>query len=204
MAIKKKKMKKKPASQVLPETSYYILNCYHRPGDAIISELPALPDPLDNWMGGNKIDLQVEAPLEFVIYDDEAGIMRPFYNLAIPLMDKAMIQVLRTNGVNNLQVFPAVIHDLADGADITNYCAVNIVGLVSLADLENSEYDDLGFGEARFFHQLRIDEENAHGLLMFRLKESVNAVFVHAKLKTALEGAGFDQLDFVHPMQWSG
>ena len=204
MVTKKKKMKKGRASQALPETNYHVLNCFAEPGDAIISELPALPDPLDNWMGGDEIALRDETPLRFAICDDDAGTMRPFYNLGIPLMDREMLEILRANGARNLQDYPAVIHDFSVGEDITNYRAVNIVGLVSMADLEGSELDDLGFGEARFFHHLAVREADTRRLLIFRLKESVNAVFIHGRLKIALEEAGFGRLDFVHPMRWSG
>ncbi len=201
---KKTKKKKHQTIQDLPETSYYVLHCYHQPGDATISELPVLPNPLDNWMGGDRIDFQSDEPLEYVIWPEDAGSMRPFYNLAIPLMNREMVRVLQDNGADNLQAFPTVIRNRLDGRDFHDYLAVNIIGKVSLVNPEESDYDDLGFGEARFFHRLTIREEDAEGRPIFRLKESVNAVFLHVRLKTALQEAGFERLDFVHPMRWAG
>ena len=41
-------------------------------------------------------------------------------------------------------------------------------------------------------------------MLLFRLKESTNAIVVHENVKMHLEAEGFDTLTFVEPDGWAG
>jgi len=89
-----------------------------------------------------------------------------------------LVDALISCGVDNLQVFPAIIHDPENGKHYDNYSAVNIVGLVAVADLA----------------------QTAVSMLIFRLEESTKTIIVANKIKDGLTGKGFDKdLDFYSP-----
>lgn len=105
------------------------------------------------------------------------------------LMARALVQALQGAGVDNLQVFAAVLTDTDTGAVREDYCVVNIVGKVAAADMRRSEAISLGGGQV--FTKLTVDPGRARDLLMFRLGESLIDVIVHEKVAKAVAAGGF-------------
>ena len=114
------------------------------------------------------------------------------YYYAAELMHKKLVQALQTEGVDNLQLFPAVIVELGSDIVIEDYVIVNVVGLVACAAISDS--DSMPFADGLFFHNLVIDPNKTHGLLMFRLAESKLDVLVHERVAKKLMAQNFPYL----------
>lgn len=105
------------------------------------------------------------------------------------LMSRALLGALQGAGVDNLQVFPAVLTESATGAVREDYCVVNIVGKVAAADMSQSQAISLGGGQV--FTSLKVDAKRARDLLMFRLAESLIDVILHERVAKSLAAGGF-------------
>lgn len=140
--------------------------------------------------------------------DDEDWIYPALTWEPIPLMKKSVVTALHAAGVDNLQTYPTRLLNPQGNPIVPEdiYLAVNIVGKVAAADLEASivppENDDEII--AVDFDSLAIDEQKAHGLLMFRLAENISAVMVHKRVREAVEAQGIDDLTWFNPEEWAG
>ncbi|HVT81744.1 MAG TPA: hypothetical protein VHM90_13955 [Phycisphaerae bacterium] len=174
------------------------------PKPTTVSERPKLPG--GGWMSGKRITAAVPEPLVYALNPRYPGDLRAFYNEAIPLMRDDLIQAMREAGVDNLEIFRAVLKDPFAKKDLTNYKSVNIVGVVSCADAAKSAR--MGTSDSNLvdadYAALNIDENKAGGLLCFRLAEAVNAVVVHAKVKQSIEAKNLPGVEFFGPGEWSG
>jgi len=192
----------------MTDTNYFVIECFAEVGDAQITTKPILPKGYDNWYAADIIpDNTIQEPLEHIIEAEHEGEMRPFFKaLSAPLMSESMISVLKSSGVDNLQVFDAVVKVDQTGEVIQSYKAVNIVGLIEVADLGESEYEVSPLDESPMystsFESLVVDEEKANGALFFRMAESVDTILVHKSVKEALETL-FPRLDFIEPEDYS-
>jgi len=92
-------------------------------------------------------------------------------------MSQKCLDLFEGAGVDNLQTFPAIIKSETDGTVWDNYFAVNVLGLISCADLSKSTYTEIMPGSYRF-RELAIYPEKAKGALLFRLQEDSPSRFV--------------------------
>ena len=116
----------------------------------------------------------------------------------VPLMNKELLDTLRSAGVSNLDAYSAELYypdgSLAPG----EFFIVNVVGLIAAADLEKSEFDPeqpenlISMG----FDSLAIDSDKTKGALMFRLAESIASVLVHEQVVKAVVEAGIPLVKF--------
>ena len=95
-------------------------------------------------------------------------------------------------------MYPAIIRDNLDNIEYDEYRAVNIIGVISVADPARTVFNP---GHASRLidadiDSLAIDESKANGALLFRLPEAVTGVVVHRRVKEAIEAAGFDEMIF--------
>lgn len=100
------------------------------------------------------------------------------------LMSRRLIETLEGAGVDNLQLFDAEIVNVTSGEKLPGYQVVNIIGLVAAADPDASKSRPLA--NVQFFETLVIDEARAHGLLMFRLAESLGDIIIAEKVAKAV------------------
>ncbi len=104
-----------------------------------------------------------------------------------------LIAALEAVGVDNLHKYPVSITDPDDAKVYNNYKAVNIIGVVSAADMEKSKFE-LGDSTPLMdvpFDQLILKENDMKGLLMFRLAESLISILVHERVRDYLLEKGF-------------
>jgi hypothetical protein len=157
-------------------------------------------------MTGQRITYEVATPLEYGLDPDYPGDLLPFYTANAPLMHGKLIQAIRDAGADTLQLFDAVLVDPQRAARHDDYKAVNIVGLVAMADLAKSR--TMGTSDSRMldvdFEKLEFREGAAGDHLIFRLAESVNAIVVHANVKRSIEKAGLAGMTFYASGEWSG
>lgn len=127
---------------------------------------------VDEGVNGSK-----EAPVMFSYFPN------------VSLMERRLVEVVQDAGVDNLEVFPAVIRDAETGEEIHDYVAVNVLGLVACADMALSEADPIA--DVYAFDNLVIDPDKVQDLLMFRLAESQIEIIVEEQVAAAIEAGGF-------------
>ena len=66
-------------------------------------------------------------------------------------------------------IFPAQIVSEVDGTVWNEYDAVNVLGAITCADLEHSQYSEL-MSDSLMFDELVVDAEKVKGALLFRLE----------------------------------
>lgn len=113
------------------------------------------------------------------------------------LMSNRLVDTLKEAGVDNIDCYPAILRDEVNDREF-NYQAVNILGLLQVADLGKSEWENHD-GEAKLdthFERLVVDEKEALGQYMFRMAEDTGSILVSDRIKQALEKAGVKGLLF--------
>jgi hypothetical protein len=181
--------------------TYYMLSCYGTlPGTR--AQVAVLGRVEPGWNFGARLT-EVSEPVEAEMV--KPGEMVSMFHGAGLLMTDPLVDALKEAGVDNLDTYQAVIRDPKSNRTWTNYKAVNIIGVVSCADMAKSnttapadELIDVPF------EGLAIDDMRAGGALMFRLAEAVGGIVVHEKVRAHLQQAGFNDLRFHDPAVWVG
>lgn len=171
-------------------------------------KLPYFRKGIDFYAGRWIEETKLELPLVYTLMErnreDEEGhepYMPEFFNKSPPLVREDLLKVMIDEGVTNLQVYPAELHDPEDGSVRHEYKAINILGLVKAADLKKSRHtvhDGIPLIDVSF-DRLVVDEAKTHGLLMFRLAENYTTILVHERLKQRIISAGFPNVTFWDP-----
>lgn len=122
-------------------------------------------------------------------------------NLGITLMSKRLKEVLILSGVDNIELFPAVLKN-EKASESYDYFIFNIIGKVPAAFFVDPDkiplLSELNSNPA--VRNLRKSEallvENDEPLLC-RVFESAGLIVVHEKIKNNIEDAGIDSLEFI-------
>src|SRR3989442_11378692 len=154
---------------------YYMLGCFG-PEDEDRAGIGDILNTSVNWQTGSRFEETPPIPVRVELNPDFPGVMVPMFDSGILLFEDKMLASLAEAGVDNLDVYGALIEDSTTGRSFTNYKAVNIIGTVAAADLEKSTYEAPSGTPIidTDFDSLAIDEKKTGGLLMFRLAEAVN------------------------------
>lgn len=158
-----------------------------------------------SWSGGRLISETIDevVNIDFIPFRDFKGKMIDLWDVCLPLMSVRLAQVLVNSGVNNLQLFPSVLTNTETG-EKHDYYIFNVVGTVSATNLEESEletYDGQLNCDTSILH-LSIDERKARGLLLFRLRENINALIVHESVRDYAVAHGIPEQRFTKPEDW--
>jgi hypothetical protein len=141
---------------------------------------------------GHPIAETMPKPLVFKVDNTQDYPPLHFLGRMIPVMSKGLVDALITLGIDNLQLFEAVLLNEETGEEWKNYFAVNIIGIIACADLTLSESTKIaerpGSAPAlHMFEELVINFGATRGALMFRLAESPGEILIHGSLLDALE-----------------
>lgn len=140
------------------------------------------------WTMGVRYPKPVQEPIECFIRPG-CGPDVPDWLAASPVFSQRFVEVLKSAGVRNMDIYDAVVIDRERGRKYANYKAVNFIGRLSCADMEKSVVIP-GFERPLMkFKRLVIDEERTMGLPLFRLAESVGFILVSERVKQAIESA---------------
>jgi len=182
-----------------------MLGCFG-PDDDDATEIHNVPRPPGvSWNSGARITAPVPQPMQVELDPENPGVLLPMYHKGVLIFSDDLITALRDAGVDNLDVYELILSDPFTGAKHRNYKVVNIVGLISAADLGRSKHTAWGTPLIDVdFDSLVIDPAKARGALMFRLAENLAGIVVHAKVKNHLERLGIPFLDFYLPEEWVG
>lgn len=182
--------------------SYFVLTNPVGPGNKLADFRPG--SLTINFLMGCALKEAPPNPIE-LIWDpeNEGGLRASYYSAApAPLMTKELVDALHSAGVDNLDIYPVVIHSQTGKPDCHDYVAVNVIGIVAAADMDQSEYDDDEFFDGLFdvsFDSIVIDEAKAEGHLLFRMAEAVSTVIVHESVAGVLQAKGGFGLTLVKP-----
>lgn len=152
---------------------------------------PDLPDGV-SCTSGSLVDVSQLGPLHFESNCDAEYPPRHYMGGGWPVWSAAMIDAFRAAGIDNFQVAPAVILGL-DGARWDDYFAVNILGLVSVADLKQSQFIKIAEQPSGLpfasFQSLVIDSTKARDSLFFRMAENPLLTLIHARTLEAVNAS---------------
>ena len=106
--------------------------------------------------------------------------------------------LLQKAGVNNLDIYDAVIRSKDGTVEYSGYKAFCVVGLIAAADLKKLFFapDNPSRQIDASIEQLTLDESKLKGVLCFRLAEYTGSVFIHEKVKLHLESKNFPYIVF--------
>jgi hypothetical protein len=112
----------------------------------------------------------------------------------VPLVSGTLLEVLKRAGIDNFQIFPANIMNPTTKQTWEGYYAFNVIGLISAANMQASDYDTLMAGSPDgvnlplvAFRTIVLDEKNTFGLPMFRLAQSPDVILVNQYVVEALK-----------------
>ena len=163
-----------------------------------MTKSPGLPLSV-RWISGQRHKTPITEPIR-VELDDTYGTELPdFFDDNIVLMSERMIGALRAAGVDNFDVYQVELVDTNRNKVIADYQAVQIIGRLKAADAAASDvFNPMGVSHTlQEFRKLKLDQNAARGLLMFRLYESADTIVVHEAVKAKLDEADLKYVSFV-------
>jgi hypothetical protein len=195
------------------EPKYYVLDSYgenHVGEDnrMLLYSLP-LPEDLggheeDHWLAGHKFRRPPKEPVIVTIQEGEEHADRLPYWVAPNVMSDAFYKALCDAGVDNLDVYDAILRSEDGTVEYKGFKAYNILGLIRAADLSKTQFSPGSRLIDASIESLAIDADKAMGILMFRLAENVSAVMVHERVKRVIEPMNFPYVQFTEPKNfWS-
>lgn len=154
--------------------------------------------PKRPWFTGSKFKLESELPLRFKLNSTWGNKMSDFFEAGIPVFSKKLLNNFRAAGVDNLDAYEAEMYDDETGQVWGDYFAVNVIGSVSCANMDESSYrDPTGSGKITvFFKNLVIDPSKTNGMLCFRLMESLGDIIVHERVVNEIDLTQYVGLKF--------
>lgn len=158
-------------------SGYFVIDSSHP--DMMLLVPPADPSIRDSWLFGKPFQRPPKAPVAVTIRQGHEHGQRLDYFGTARLMSDALCEVVRDAGVDNLELYDAVLKAKDGSVQYTGYKAFNLIGMVSAAALAPAA-----------------DPVKTEGLLMFRLAQYPPAVIVHARVREAIEAHGFPNLLF--------
>lgn len=170
----------------------------------IHEELVKVPGSV-NWHMGTRFTDPMNAPIDVPV-TPRFGYQGPppdYFDGSISLMSRRLANVLRENGVDNLDLYQVSLV-YRDTGKRDEHFAFNLIGVVSAVDLgksnlESHDGDNLIDTSIRGFS---VDLARTHDLAMFRLAENVMTVLVHERIRDAIAAAGINTFVFVKPESW--
>ena len=156
-----------------------------------------LPDDI-TFRGGAIIQEPLPVPLIFTTRHSAQEPPKGMHSRLIPVMSDSLIAALQQAGVDNLQCFPAEMRSSVDGTVWKNYQVVNVIGLISCADLNPSEFTRIidrpgeDTSPLMAFENLKIDPARSREALLFRLAESPGTIVVAGSVVECLRAQRSD------------
>jgi hypothetical protein len=144
-----------------------------------------------SFLAGHTISVQLSSPLVFEVNHPPGEAPRHFLGSEIPVVSDLLLTAIEAAGVDNFQVFPAVLHNLDTGGKWTGYRALNVLGILDAADLQSSKYDEIVPGSEGLpplvdFEKLVINSSKTRDLLLFRLVHNPSMMFIHGNVRDHL------------------
>jgi len=123
------------------------------------------------------------------------GIMSTFYMSPAIIGTKQFYQDLLDCGIDNIEVKPVVINDLVNNRAIDDYVLLNIIGRISCADMEKSDYGTIGKG-MHVMNKLVVNLEKADNFDLFLADEDTNCIIISERVYKYLIQKGYTDIYF--------
>ena len=183
---------------------FYFIDCG---GVHPVAPIEDEPDVDGDWTSGEALELTIQEPLEYTLglkdifdadieeredmdlasYGPDDFNVTPFMtSINPPLMRHDLLGILKEVGVDNLELFQAIIRNPLTGNDYENFSAFNIVGV---ADFEWAR--DLRREISQREYRIKTPP-----FLMFYLYED-GPIVVHDSVRLAIEKANIEGMWFV-------
>lgn len=159
--------------------------------DHRIVENPALPPTL-SFQDGVLIQEPLPSPLVFRVDFPKSAMLPHLLGDIILVASDRFVATLRKAGVDNFQLFPAVLRNPEVGAEWTGFHAFNVLGLLDAADMNASRYLTIMEGEGHLppvvnFEELVLARAATHDQPMFRVLQSSSLLAVHQRVVDVLK-----------------
>jgi hypothetical protein len=172
--------------------------------DYRVTKEPELPDG-QQFAYGVKMKGDVPEPLVFEVDYPTREQVPHFVCATIPVFSDALVAMVRSAGVENFEVYRAVLRNPHTGAEWDGYSVFHEIGLIAAADLDKSQYDTIMAGHSKGvvtplagFQLLVLDHRKTRNAAMFRLAESPDMLLIHDRVLAHIKkhrppgGWGFD------------
>lgn len=137
-----------------------------------------------DWVGGQVFTVPLAH--QVLMLDPEYGKNLPdFFDTTIPVMSERLLDFLTAQGIHNINVYPVTLQNGETGQQIRGYSAVNILGSLDCANLDESEYE-MTFGSPEFTGRILLDEARVQGAKCFRLENGPGLVVISEDIANAL------------------
>jgi hypothetical protein len=184
-------------------SSYYVMKGLAEERTVLLYSLES-PSNRDNWMLARPFSVAISEPVEAVVNaENETGVLLPFYNTP-QIMREDVYDAVRSAGVDNVDVYKALVKREDGSVFAENYLAYNILGALKAVDLGKSQFapENPSRMMDASIEKLTVDESQVGNLLMFRLAESLRTIVVHESVKTAVEARGIAHIAFLASEQF--
>ena len=191
---------------------YYVVDYLSNPSDPD-DEGPFLEihqgdvrvDGVTSWHTGARFTVPIPSPLMIRATPRHGFVGAPqdFFGGTICFMSPRLLAIMTAHGVDNLDVYPAVVTYTTTGEQHPVH-AFNLLGLVSAVDLATSQASSFD-GDFRMDSSLRgftVDEPRVGDRKLFRLAENCVTVLAHQRIKDAVDAAGIRTFSWVDPKRW--
>jgi len=123
------------------------------------------------------------------------GKMPTFYVDPALIGTKQFYQDLTEIGIDNIEVHPALIRDEVNNRNIEDYLLLNILGRISCAVMDASEYETLG-DDMNIIHKLVIDGKKAEGHDLFLVHEDTDCIVISERVYEHINSKGYTDIWF--------
>ena len=138
-----------------------------------------------SWIAGHKFEAELKP--QTLMLDPAYGNNFPdFFDSTVPVMSNRLIAFLVNLGIDNIDTYPVVLHNIVSGEDVLDYSAINVIGCINAEKLEGSEYR-LSFGEPYFTGTIAIDESKVGDSSFFRTLYGPGFIVISQKIADALK-----------------
>jgi len=172
-----------------------------------VTKNPKLPGGV-SFLAGAQIQGPLPSPLVFQVDFPTRQDVPHLLGDSIPIVSDYLSKTLRGCGVDNFQLFPAVLRNPKTRIEWDGFWAFNAIGLVAAAKMDKSKSDLLMEGDPegvdvplRAFTDLVLDAKKTRGLLMFRLAEAPPTLLIEDRVNKYIDahdppdGWGFDAIE---------
>jgi hypothetical protein len=163
-----------------------------RTSDYYVTLEPELPGNM-KFVKGVKMEGAVPNPLVFEVNHPSRAQLQHFVSNVVPVFSDLLVKAMRSAGVENFQVFPAVLRNPEVGENWDGYWVFHEIGLIAAASLEKSKADTIMAGDSSGvatplmgFHTLVLDKEKTRNEAMFRLAEDPTTLLIHERVMAHL------------------
>lgn len=171
---------------------------YYRFKENLYLEYGTTHDPEMPWttsfLSGSMLTDKFNEPLKFIVDNPANEPPLGIEGICVPAFSKALVDVFKNNGVDNWQLYDAILVNEITNQSWDDYYAVNILGIISCVDLDASQVTEIakrpGGNENNSLyniHKLVINPDKIQGALIFRLAEEPGTIVIHEKLVEALK-----------------